>query len=147
MILWLVILLYVLPACPTDGTITSSYGVRRSPINGYQTMHRGLDLGAPEGTPIRAMWAGQVVYAGRSKGYGNFIVIQHRGGWKTRYAHASTLFVSRGQIVQRGEIIGQVGATGRATGNHLHVEVKKGYRTLNPEKILWQCGYTNASLK
>ena len=109
---------------PVDGAISSPKGWRRDPINGETRFHSGTDIAAPEGTPIRAVAGGRVIESGIKGGYGNTVVIQTEDGRKMLYAHNSQNFVRVGDEVSRGEPIAQVGSTGRATGPHVHFEVK-----------------------
>ncbi|MBC7331737.1 MAG: M23 family metallopeptidase [Synergistetes bacterium] len=117
---------------PLRGRITSRFGWRRDPLSRRREFHTGLDIAAERGAYIRASRSGKVVYAGWRSGYGLLIVIDHGGGWETYYAHCSRVNVRKGQYVRRGEVIGRVGSTGRTTGPHLHFEVRKGGRPLNP---------------
>jgi murein DD-endopeptidase MepM/ murein hydrolase activator NlpD len=107
---------------PVNGTITSGFGYRTHPVLGARRLHAGVDFGAATGTPIVAAAAGVVVSAGWQGGYGNAVVIDHGGGEATLYGHQSRLAVSGGAHVSRGQVIGYVGATGLATGPHLHFE-------------------------
>lgn len=111
-------------ARPSNGPITSRYGYREHPVFGGQRFHAGIDFGAPNGAPVRSGEAGRVVSAGWRGGYGNAIVIDHGGGLATLYAHLSSLGVSSGEQVSRGQTIGGVGSTGYSTGPHLHFEVR-----------------------
>lgn len=110
---------------PTQGVLTSPYGWR------WGTMHRGIDIGAPSGTPIYAAAGGTVFYAGWMGGYGNLILIDHGDGRVTAYAHQSSLAVSGGQV-GRGQIIGYVGSTGDSTGPHLHFELRVDGTAVDP---------------
>jgi len=110
---------------PVPGRITSGFGMRYHPILHVRKLHTGVDFGAPYGTPIHAAAAGVVLLAGYTRGYGNCIIIDHGGGIATLYGHCSSLGVSEGQSVKQGAVIGRVGATGYATGPHLHFEVRK----------------------
>jgi flagellar protein FlgJ len=121
---------------PVRGVLRSNFGVRRDPINGKHKFHTGVDLAAPRGTPIQAAADGKVVFAGRQRGYGNTVIIEHADGRRTRYAHAETLLVERGETVKSGQTIAKVGSTGRSTGPHLHFEVIEKGRHLNPLKFL-----------
>lgn len=115
---------------PVQGLLTSRFGPRG---RGY---HRGIDLAAPYGREVRAAAAGVVVEAGWSAGYGRCVVIDHGDGRQTLYGHLSRILVSQGQRVGRGELVGLVGASGWATGPHLHFEVHVGGRAVNPLKYL-----------
>ncbi|MCX7999467.1 MAG: LysM peptidoglycan-binding domain-containing M23 family metallopeptidase, partial [Leptospiraceae bacterium] len=120
-----------------NGKITSHFGYRRDPFNpNLKNFHSGLDLSAPVGTPIIASSDGIVEFTGRNGGYGNTIIIRHKDGYKTIYAHCSTITVSAGDQVKMGTVIGSVGRTGTATGAHLHFEVMHGGKFINPESAL-----------
>lgn len=120
---------------PVNGAVTSGFGGRRHPILGYVRMHSGLDFKASYGTPIYAVTDGVIAYAGRKGGYGNFIQINHGGGLATGYGHMSRFATSSGQRVRRGQIIGYVGSTGLSTGPHLHYELYRGGRAVNPMSV------------
>ncbi len=125
---------------PVNGVITSTYGWRRNPMNRSETQfHSGLDIGASRGTPIRAATAGEVVLSGWQSGYGYTVILKH-GNDYTLYAHASSLTVKKGQWVSAGQEIARVGATGNATGPHLHFEVRvrsnSSQNTVNPINYL-----------
>ncbi len=122
---------------PTPGysRITSPYGTRFDPIFKTKKMHTGIDIGAPMSASIVAAAAGKVVVAGwSSKGYGNYVVIQHEGSFSTLYAHMSKILVKKGQTVSKGTAIGKVGSTGYSTGPHLHFEVLVNGDDVNPMK-------------
>ncbi len=122
---------------PTPGysKITSPYGTRMDPIFKTKKMHTGVDIGAPMGASIVAAAAGKVIVAGwSSKGYGNYVVIQHEGSFSTLYAHMSKILVKKGQTVSKGTAIGKVGSTGYSTGPHLHYEVLVNGDDVNPMK-------------
>lgn len=112
--------------------ISSAYGMRRDPMHGGQRHHAGVDLSAPTGTPIRALRSGTVSFAGRRGGYGNLVILSHPDGSESRYAHCHALEVRKGDRLQTGEILGSVGATGRATGPHLHLEIRREGHSLDP---------------
>ena len=99
-------------------------------------MHSGIDFRAPTGTSVRATGGGIVKEAGRKGGYGNVVEIVHRNGYTTRYAHLSRISVKPGQRVERGQKIGRVGSTGRSTGPHLHYEIRKAGKAINPARFL-----------
>jgi LysM repeat protein len=120
-----------------EARITSRYGSRKDPFNHYyHNFHGGIDMAAKVGTPIIASSDGEVVFTGRNGGFGNTVVIQHKNGFKTTYAHCSRIMVESGDSVRMGRIIGLVGRTGNATGAHLHFEVMKNGRLMNPESAL-----------
>jgi murein DD-endopeptidase MepM/ murein hydrolase activator NlpD len=125
-------------ATPVDGTrITSGFGARKHPILGYTKMHKGMDFGAPTGTPIFAAGNGTIVEIGRKGAYGNYVRIRHNGTYQTAYAHASRFAkgLKKGDKVKQGQVIAYVGTTGRSTGPHLHFEVLVDGVQVNPKKI------------
>jgi murein DD-endopeptidase MepM/ murein hydrolase activator NlpD len=109
---------------PASGPITSPFGMRVHPGTGEFKMHTGIDIGAPMGATITAAASGRVIFAGWESGYGNTIIVDHGAQTSTLYGHCSQIFVSNNQDVQRGQAIGAVGATGDATGPHLHFEIR-----------------------
>lgn len=113
-------------------TLTSGFGLRQHPILGGLRSHDGIDIAAQFGTPVRVTGTGVISRAEWAGGYGLLVVLDHDGPLQTRYAHMSRLLVRPGQRVTAGDIIGLVGATGRATGPHLHYEVRIGDRPVNP---------------
>ncbi|KAF0234720.1 MAG: peptidase M23B family [Desulfovibrionaceae bacterium] len=117
---------------PVSGELTSEYGWRRDPFTGQRAWHGGMDIAAPEGTPVRAARDGTVVFSGRERGYGNLVVVEHEGGVRTYYGHNKTNEVAEGQSVKAGQVLAQVGQTGRATGPHLHFEVRVDGRSVDP---------------
>jgi len=119
---------------PTPGItkITSPYGMRNHPITGVYKLHTGVDIGAGYGVHILAANSGTVVTAGFNNAYGNYVVIDHGGGYATLYAHMSKIVVSKGAKVVKGDHIGNVGSTGYSTGNHLHFEIIKNGSTIDP---------------
>lgn len=129
--------LAVMPSIwPVDGFVTSGFGSRRSPFTGRVQTHKGLDISARMGTPIHAPARGMVIAAGTDGAYGLSVDINHGGGIATKYGHMSKLAVKAGQTVERGDIIGYVGRTGRATGPHLHYEVRLNGMPTNPYAYL-----------
>ena len=120
---------------PVPGRVTSGFGMRRHPILGYSRMHAGMDFKASYGTPIYAVSDGTVAFAGRHGGHGNFVKLNHGGGLGTGYAHMSRIAVSAGQRVRRGQVIGYVGSTGLSTGPHLHYEMYRGGKVVNPASV------------
>jgi murein DD-endopeptidase MepM/ murein hydrolase activator NlpD len=121
---------------PTGGWLTSNFGPRQSPFNGRQVMHFGIDIGAPEGSPVVATADGEVLFAGQSKTFGNIVILEHAYNVVTKYAHNAQLFVREGQKVRRGQKIALVGNTGRSTGPHLHYEVWVNNRPVDPTNYL-----------
>ena len=121
---------------PTKGWVSSRYGWRKHPIKNRRIFHAGLDLAAPKGTAIYNVAPGRVIYAGTMNGYGKLVIISHENGISTRYGHCSQILVKNGQFVKEGQLIAKVGATGVATGNHLHFEVRKNGQTQNPLNYL-----------
>ena len=123
---------------PIDGArLTSGYGQRKHPVLGYTKMHRGVDFGAARGTPLMTAGDGVVVAAGWNGAYGKYIRIRHRGSYSTAYAHLSRIAsgIRKGRRVKQGQVIGYVGTTGRSTGPHLHYEVLRGGKQMNPLKV------------
>jgi len=116
--------------------LSSSYGWRRNPVTGRTAMHEGLDFAAPSGTPILAASGGVVLEAKFQPGFGNMVEIDHGDGLITRYAHASSLMVKQGQLVDRGQQVARVGSSGRSTGPHLHFEVRLAGQPLDPRLFL-----------
>ena len=113
--------------------VASGFGYRIDPVYKTVKFHAGLDFSAPQGTPIYATADGRVTTAGnKSNGYGNHVIINHGFGYETLYGHMVRVKVRNGQIVKRGEVIGWVGSTGKSTGPHLHYEVHKGGRNIDP---------------
>jgi murein DD-endopeptidase MepM/ murein hydrolase activator NlpD len=121
---------------PTRGYLSSSFGMRMSPVSGREQMHWGIDFAASIGTPVYVAAAGTVVGARWVSDYGKVIDIDHGNGVKTRYAHLNRISVRVGDKLTKGNLIGEVGDTGRSTGPHLHYEVEKDGRRLNPIKFI-----------
>ncbi|HVR61596.1 MAG TPA: peptidoglycan DD-metalloendopeptidase family protein [Polyangia bacterium] len=116
--------------------VTSGFGPRIHPIDGGSKYHTGIDLRAPEGSPILAAESGVVKNAGQRGGYGNAVEIDHGGGLTTLYGHASELLVTPGEKVKEGQAIARAGSTGHATGPHLHFEVRVDDRPVDPTRAL-----------
>lgn len=122
---------------PVDaGRITSTYGVRSDPLHGKRRFHDGVDIAAPVGSAIRAIASGQVMFSGYHPGYGRVIGVRHGGGVTTLYAHCWAIKVSVGDVVTPGDILAYVGETGRATGAHLHFEVRVRGTSVDPLDVL-----------
>ena len=134
-------------AVPSDKPVktaafTSGYGVRSDPFAGRAAMHAGIDLSGPVGTPIFATADATVLRSGwNSGGYGNLVELDHGRGINTRYGHLSSIAVSPGQRVKRGDVIGRMGSTGRSTGSHLHYEVRIDGRAVNPIPFMKSTDY------
>ena len=123
---------------PAHGWLSSGMGSRTDPVNGGSDFHAGLDIAGDKGQPVYATASGRVIHAGYQGAYGNLVVIDHGFGLETKYGHLSRFSVRKGDSVTRGDVIGTLGATGRATGNHLHYEVHANGRLLNPLQLLTQ---------
>ncbi len=119
---------------PVPGKITSEFGYRRDPFRHHRKLHKGLDLRGDRGDPVHAAAAGVVIRASRWRGYGNCIVIDHGMGIETRYGHLSKIRVREGDFVAANAFIGAVGSTGRATGPHLHFEVRQNDVPIDPRR-------------
>lgn len=117
---------------PVKGILTSAFGVRRDPFTGKRALHNGIDIVAPPRREVRATGAGIVSRAGRMVGLGNAVFLSHGFDLTTRYGHLAKVLVEPGQRVERGDVIGLVGNTGRATGYHLHYEVHRAGEAVNP---------------
>jgi len=137
---------------PVEGPVTSSFGERQDPFNGEGAFHAGVDISAPNGTPVRATGDGDITDLDMGSGYGKQIVIDHGHNVHTVYGHLMSIVALPGQHVIRGQIIGYVGHTGRSTGPHLHYEVRINNVPVNPHKYLRttfeqaSADYTNASV-
>jgi murein DD-endopeptidase MepM/ murein hydrolase activator NlpD len=121
---------------PTQGWVTSDFGVRLDPYSADRSMHQGLDISTPHGQPVQTPSDGTVVFNGTEGGYGKVLVIDHGYGVKTRYGHLSETFVRLGERVSRGQKVAAVGNTGRSTGPHLHYEVRVNGIPENPRKFI-----------
>lgn len=121
---------------PVEGRLMSHFGSRSDPFSGLDAFHAGVDISAESGTPIRATADGVVTTADWGGAYGRLVVLDHGNNVQTRYAHLSRFDVVEGQWVRRGEIVGRVGSTGRATSAHLHYEVRRGGSAINPYPYL-----------
>ena len=117
---------------PVNGTVNSAFGPRGS------SFHDGIDIAAPEGTPILAIEAGEVIYSDQLRGYGNMVILRHAGGIVSVYAHNESNLVREGQSVVRGEVVARVGSTGRVSGPHLHFEIRRNNAAQDPLRYLPQ---------
>lgn len=128
---------------PINGAqVTSGFGMRTHPIMGYSKMHKGVDFGAAQGTPIYAAGDGTIASAGWSGGYGNLVVIKHTDKYSTAYGHASRIAkgIKPGMRVRQGQVVAYVGSTGQSTGPHLHYEVRLNGEQVNPKNIKFKTG-------
>lgn len=117
---------------PVQGAITSRFGGRKDPFTGKERHHAGLDIAAVEGSPVRPAKAGTVLTSATSSGYGNYVVVDHGGGWTSLYAHLDERQVTVGDHITPGTQLGTVGQTGRATGAHLHFELRRNGEAVDP---------------
>ncbi len=115
-----------------QSVVTSPFGYRSNPVSGGKEFHPGVDLLAPEDTAIVAVGTGHVVYAGKARGYGNLVIIRHARGITSHYAHCKSVIVKYGYYVKGGQLLGAVGRTGKATGYHLHFEIRRNGRPVDP---------------
>ena len=125
---------------PVQARVSSRFGARVHPVTGERHNHSGVDFAAPAGTPIRAAAPGRVQFAGARGGYGNLVIVEHADGTETWYAHQRDLAVRAGQEVGAGAVLGTVGSTGRSTGPHLHLEVRKDGKPVDPLPLLGRSG-------
>jgi murein DD-endopeptidase MepM/ murein hydrolase activator NlpD len=124
---------------PVYGKITSHIGWRKNPFGRGYEFHSGIDIAAPQGSKVRATADGVVEFAGWHGDYGKTVIIRHPSGYLTLYAHLSKIDVKEGQRVKAGDVVGRVGSTGRSTGPHLHYEVIKDNKPIDPSKFLaWE---------
>jgi murein DD-endopeptidase MepM/ murein hydrolase activator NlpD len=124
---------------PVNGYLTDDFGVRSNPFGGEShEVHQGLDIAAEWGTPVNATADGIVVIAGPHSGYGNLVSIYHSNGITTRFGHLSKINVEVGQRVKRGDLVGNVGSTGRSTGPHVHYEVRENDVPVDPQRYVGQ---------
>jgi murein DD-endopeptidase MepM/ murein hydrolase activator NlpD len=123
-----------LPRWPVQAPLSSAWGVRFEGLK--PDMHKGVDIAVPVGTPVAAMKAGTVEFAGEMRGYGLIVVVRHGGTLRTRYGHLSSISVKQGDHVDGGQVIGLSGQSGNATGPHLHFEVERWGRDEDPVPLL-----------
>ncbi|MDG2393715.1 MAG: M23 family metallopeptidase [Thalassotalea sp.] len=120
------------------GWLSSYYGVRKDPFNGKPAMHKGVDFAGKEDADVIATGSGVVTWSDARYGYGNLIEIDHGTGYKTRYGHNKALLVKVGDVVSKGQVIALMGSTGRSTGPHVHYEILKDDRQINPIKYVYR---------
>ena len=121
---------------PVDGRLLGPFGLRTDPVSGEGAFHKGVDISAPTGTPVRVTADGMVFYADFESGYGRIVKVDHGDGTSTFYAHLSRSYVHPGQELRRGDLVGEVGTTGRVTAPHLHYEVRMNGNPVNPYPYL-----------
>ena len=121
---------------PCDGWVSSRFGYRVSPFTGRREFHGAYDIANREGTPIVAPANGVVTYAGKKRLFGNYLIIDHGYGLVSSYGHLAKINVERGAKVKRGEVIAQMGSTGRSTGPHVHYAIKLNGVPVNPERYI-----------
>jgi len=117
-------------------TVTSGFGSRADPFTGRRRSHHGIDLAVPEGTPVRATRSGKVTYAGPAEGYGAMVIIDHGQGVESHYGHTGQIRVAVGQTVRAGQTLAKVATIGRSTGPHLHFEIRRNGRAVDPWRLL-----------
>jgi murein DD-endopeptidase MepM/ murein hydrolase activator NlpD len=122
-------------AAPIQGRLSSAFGLRNDPLTGSPQFHKGVDIAAAAGTPFRAASDGTVVFAGMLNGYGNTVIVDHGGGGRTLYGHASQILVKAGEDVKTEQPLGLIGSTGRSTGPHLHFETISRGQVLDPTAL------------
>jgi murein DD-endopeptidase MepM/ murein hydrolase activator NlpD len=120
---------------PASGAVSSKFGLRADPWTGESRLHKGLDIAAPAGSPVKAVAAGKVVFSGWAAGYGNLVTIDHGDGTSTRYGHNQVNLVHSGDEIAPGQEIALVGATGRVTGPHLHFEIRRNGEAVDPMQV------------
>lgn len=123
-------------AAPSSGVVSSLFGMRKDPFSGQPRFHNGVDIAAPAGTPVKAAVPGKVIFSGPAPGYGNLVELDHGGGLVTRYGHNSENLVVVGDRIAAGQSIALVGSSGRATGAHVHFEVRRAGKPADPETLI-----------
>ena len=120
----------------SSGYISSDYGARMNPISKKNHFHKGIDIAHKIETNITSLAAGEVVFSGKKYGYGNLVIINHLNGYTTKYAHNNRNLVKTGEKVRKGQVIAKMGSTGHSTGPHVHLEILKNNRHINPNKFI-----------
>ncbi|MDQ7003969.1 MAG: M23 family metallopeptidase [Ghiorsea sp.] len=124
-------------AWPSEGGwLSSKYGIRTDPFTAKKAMHKGIDIANRFGAPVLSGSRGVVVYAGKMRDYGYLVEIEHGYGYRTRYGHMSAITVTAGDIIDANQMVGRIGSSGRSTGPHLHYEVRRNNKTLNPSNFI-----------
>ena len=124
------------PVLPLHGPVSSGFGMRNHPITGEYVMHKGIDIAVPIGTAVRSTESGKVRFAGELKNYGKTIIVTHKNGLESVYAHLDKIEVKQGQILDKNQQIGESGNTGRSTGPHLHFELRRNGQAIDPLKYM-----------
>jgi len=124
----------------TKGWLSSYYGIRNDPFSGKPTLHKGVDFAGKENSPVIATASGVVTWAGKRFGYGQLVEINHGEGLKTRYGHNKDILVNIGDVVDKGQNIARMGSTGRSTGPHVHYEILRNNKQINPIKFVYRKG-------
>ena len=120
------------------GWMSSAYGYRTDPFSGKRAWHAGVDFAGKEDSDIVAVASGVVTWSGTRYGYGNLVEVNHGDGYTTRYAHCKSLLASVGDVVEKGQVLATMGSTGRSTGPHVHYEVRKQGKPVNPKKYIYR---------
>jgi len=128
---------------PVGGRISSSFGKRTDPVNKKKGFHEGVDIKGKKGDKIRATASGKVIKAFKNGGYGNYVEIDHGNGYVTAFGHMQSYLVKKGEFVEQGQVIGQVGSSGRSTGPHLHYEILLNKKPINPTKFMKVAGMSH----
>ena len=121
---------------PAKGWISSDYGYRTDPFSGKKGFHHGIDIAGKKGSKVRTVASGVVVFAGKKNGYGNIVEILHANGYTTKYGHNNKNLVKVGDLLNRGDVIGLMGSTGRSTGPHVHFEITYNGKRVNPKTFI-----------
>jgi len=137
-VLALLLFLRLVPACPAEGWVTSEYGRREDPITHRKKFHGGIDIANKPGTPVRAPWPGKVVRVARAQYAGRFVVVES-GPFRFSFLHLKAFSVSKGDILKRGDLVGLMGSSGRATGPHVHLSMRLRGKPRDPSVVLWAC--------
>ncbi len=137
----------VLPGIwPVNGRLMDGFGHRSDPLSGEGEMHKGVDISAPQGTPVKSTADGMVVFAGWNAGYGRCVIIEHGNNYQTLYGHLSRVDAIEGEEIRQGDVLGLVGTSGHSTGPHLHYEVHIGSTPVNPYRFLARPATLNAAV-
>jgi murein DD-endopeptidase MepM/ murein hydrolase activator NlpD len=127
---------FISPLRGSGFRISSKFGYRTHPVYKTKKFHGGIDLAAPKNTPVYSVKAGVVIHSGFVRGYGNYVIVKHEDGYKSAYAHLNSIKVKKGNLVNEGVVIGSVGKTGTATGYHLHFELIKSNKKIDPKFLI-----------